>query len=75
MTCVKICVIGGLFLILEMRMAKSARLKTLTVKHSDLDTRIEQEMRNPLPDHLRISNLKKQKLLLKEEINQLSAVS
>ena len=75
MTCVKICVMCEVFLILEMRMAKSARLKTLTVKHSDLDTRIEQEMRNPLPDYLRISNLKKQKLLLKEEINQLSAVS
>ena len=54
-------------------MAKSARLKTLTGKHSDLDMRIEKEMRSPLPDHLRISNLKKQKLLLKEEINQLSA--
>lgn len=73
MTWVKICAKGDEFLILEMRMAKSARLKTLTVKHSDLDTRIEKEMRSPLPDHLRISNLKKQKLLLKEEIKQLSA--
>jgi len=56
-------------------MAKSARLNTLTVRHSDLDTRIEKEMRSPLPDHLRISALKKQKLLLKEEINQLSATA
>lgn len=54
-------------------MAKSARLDTLTVKHSELDIRIEEEMRSPLPDHLRISNLKRQKLSLKEEIKQLSA--
>jgi len=53
-------------------MAKSARLKTLTVKHSDLDNRIQVEMRSPLPDHLRISELKKQKLQLKDEIKQLS---
>jgi len=53
-------------------MAKSARLKTLNVKHSDLDTRIQVEMRSPLPDHLRISELKKQKLQLKDEIKQLS---
>jgi len=56
-------------------MIKSARLETLTVKHSDLDVRIEQEMRSPLPDHLRISDLKKQKLLLKEQISQLSATA
>lgn len=54
-------------------MAKSARLKTLTVRHTELDIRIEQEMRSPLPDHLQISDLKKQKLLLKDEIEQLSA--
>jgi len=53
-------------------MAKSARLRTLTVKHSDLDERIQTEMRSPLPDHLRISELKKQKLQLKDEIKQLS---
>jgi len=56
-------------------MAKSARLKTLTVRHTDLDTRIEEEMRSPLPDHLRISELKKQKLCLKEEIEHLSATA
>jgi len=56
-------------------MAKLARLKTLTVKHTELDTRIEKEMRSPLPDHLRISELKKRKLLIKEEITQLSATA
>ena len=50
-------------------MAKSARLETLTVKHSDLDAFIEKEMRSPSPDHLRISKLKKQKMRLKEEIH------
>ncbi len=53
-------------------MAKSARLETLTVKHSNLDNRIQAEMRSPLPDYLRISELKKQKLQLKDEINHLS---
>lgn len=56
-------------------MAKSARLKTLTVRHTELDIRIEQEMRSPLPDHLQISDLKKQKLLLKDEIEQLSTTA
>ena len=56
-------------------MAKSARLETLTNKHSNLDVVIEQEMRRPSPDYLRISELKKQKLLLKEEISQFSATA
>jgi len=56
-------------------MINSARLETLTIRHSDLDACIEKEMRSPLPDHLRISEFKKQKLLLKEEISQLSAIA
>ena len=54
-------------------MAKSARLDTLTVKHAELDARIKEEMRSLVPDHLRISDIKRQKLSLKEEIKQLSA--
>lgn len=54
-------------------MAISARLDTLTLKHLDLDTCIEEEMRSPLPDYLRISDLKRQKIRIKKEIIQLSA--
>jgi len=60
---------------MEKRMATSARLNTLTLKHTDLDFRIAEEMRSPLPDHLRISDLKKQKLLIKDELEQLSATA
>lgn len=56
-------------------MAVSARLKNLNVKHTDLDTQIQTEMRSPLPDTLRISQLKKEKLQLKDKIVQLSAPS
>ena len=56
-------------------MANSARLNTLTLKHTDLDFRIAEEMRSPLPDHLRISDLKKQKLLIKDQLEQLSATA
>jgi len=49
-------------------MAVSARLEQLSSKHLTLDMQIQQEMRSPLPDTLRISQLKKQKLQIKDEI-------
>ena len=52
-------------------MAVSARLETLNIKHLDLDMKLQAEMRSPMPDTLRISDLKKQKLQLKDEISLL----
>jgi hypothetical protein len=49
-------------------MAVSARLKQLSSKHVTLDMQIQQEMRSPIPDTLRISHLKKQKLHIKDMI-------
>lgn len=49
-------------------MAVSARLEQLSSKHITLDMQIQQEMRSPLPDTLRISQLKKQKLHIKDLI-------
>ena len=49
-------------------MAVSARLEQLSSKHLSLDMQIQQEMRSPLPDTLRISHLKKQKLQIKDMI-------
>ncbi len=49
-------------------MAVSARLEQLSSKHLTLDMQIQQEMRSPLPDTLRISQLKKQKLHIKDLI-------
>lgn len=53
-------------------MGEGVRLDNLLAKHSVLETKIRDELRHPLPDTLRISNLKKRKLQLKEEIQQLS---
>ncbi len=50
-------------------MAVSARLEQLSSKHLTLEKQIQQEMRSPLPDTLRISQLKKQKLQIKDMIN------
>jgi len=49
-------------------MALSAHLEQLNSKHASLEQEIQQEMRSPMPDQLRISRLKKQKLHLKDEM-------
>ncbi|RKQ69624.1 hypothetical protein DES40_2427 [Litorimonas taeanensis] len=49
-------------------MALSAHLEQLTSKHASLEQKIQNEMRSPLPDQFRISQLKKEKLHLKEEL-------
>jgi len=54
-------------------MAVSARLEQLSSKHTTLDMQIRQEMRSPSPDNLRISQLKKQKLHIKDTIKTFGA--
>ncbi|NNC37064.1 MAG: DUF465 domain-containing protein [Acidimicrobiales bacterium] len=49
-------------------MALSAHLKELNNKHVKLDEKIQKEMKHPMPDTLRIAELKKQKLHIKEKI-------
>lgn len=51
-------------------MALSAHLEKLNSKHASLEQEIQEEMRSPMPDQLRISQLKKQKLHLKDEMTQ-----
>lgn len=53
-------------------MSLSSHLQELQRKHQTLSERVEQEQRNPGSDALRIADLKKQKLRLKEEIMKLS---
>ncbi len=53
-------------------MAKSAHVKELIMKHSVLDVKIKNELKNPLPDTIRLIDLKKRKLYLKEKIENLS---
>ena len=52
-------------------MAVDARLRELGNRHSDLEAKIQRELRHPAHDPLHVSDLKKQKLRLKEEIHSL----
>jgi hypothetical protein len=56
-------------------MALEARLRELDTRHRKLDRTIEKEVNHPASDELRIAELKRQKLRLKEEIEGLRARS
>ena len=44
---------------------------SLHLKHAGLERRIEEEMNRPMPDNAVIQTLKKQKLRIKEQIEQM----
>lgn len=52
-------------------MAVEARIRELGSRHHALDEAIQDEMRRPAVDDLRLKELKRQKLKLKEEIENL----
>ena len=52
-------------------MSLFAHIEELTEKHHSLQRQIEDEMAHPLVDSLKISELKRKKLLLKEKIEKL----
>jgi hypothetical protein len=52
-------------------MAIEARIRELGLRHRSLDSMIEDEFRHPASDDLRLRQLKRQKLRLKEEIDAL----
>ena len=52
-------------------MALDARIRELGSRHQTLEAQIEDEMRRPYADDLRLKELKRQKLRLKEEIEAL----
>ncbi len=54
-------------------MSLSSHLQELKKKHQNLSDHVAVMQRSPATDDLEIANLKKQKLLLKEEITKLSA--
>jgi len=54
-------------------MSIEAHLVELTEKHHTLEAEIEQEMERPLADTLKITELKRQKLRIKEEIERLKS--
>lgn len=46
----------------------SAHLESLSAKHARIESWIANEMQRPMPDAMRVAQLKKEKLRLKEEI-------
>jgi hypothetical protein len=53
-------------------MSLSSHLQELRKKHQFLDQRVEEAQRGPATDDLQVTQLKKEKLRLKEEIFRLS---
>ena len=53
-------------------MSLNAHLQELRKKHQHLSDEVERAVRSPATDDLAITDLKKQKLRLKEEIERLS---
>jgi len=66
-------VTGALSQNMEECMAVLARLEQLSNKHTTLETQIRQELQNPLPDTLRIAQLKKEKLHIKDVLESYEA--
>jgi hypothetical protein len=52
-------------------MALDARIRELGSRHQALEAAIQDELRRPASDDLRLQELKKQKLKLKEELEAL----
>jgi hypothetical protein len=52
-------------------MAIEARIRELGVRHQSLERAIEDELRRPASDTIRLKDLKRQKLRLKEQIESL----
>ncbi|WP_118137502.1 YdcH family protein [Oceanicella sp. SM1341] len=53
-------------------MSLSSHISQLQKKHETLSERIEMEARSPSTDSLKLTELKREKLRLKEEISRLS---
>ena len=53
-------------------MATLDRIEALRRQHSTLEHRLDDETKRPLPDDGRLAELKRQKLRIKDEINDLA---
>jgi hypothetical protein len=51
--------------------SKEQRIQSLKAQHSELESALEEEEARPLPDSLAIASLKRKKLAIKDEIEQL----
>ncbi len=57
----------------EVLMAPDAHVTELSEKHRALEIQIETEMARPSVDNLKITRLKREKLLIKDELERLKA--
>lgn len=53
-------------------MTEDEQLSELRRKHAELEAELEREQKNPATDYLVITELKKKKLQVKEQISRLS---
>jgi len=53
-------------------MTMEDRVETLRARHARLEHEIDEEVHRPLPDSVHVTELKRQKLRIKEEITRLS---
>lgn len=51
-----------------LKMQLDARLEKLADKHASLEKAIDEEVHRPVPDNLHLSELKRRKLRIKDEI-------
>lgn len=49
-------------------MDQTSHLQTLTARHADLEERLRQERSRPAPDDVTITDIKRQKLRIKEQL-------
>lgn len=56
-------------------MAVEARLRELGARHQSLEKAIQDELRRPSADDLKLQELKRQKLKLKDELENLRAAA
>ena len=60
----------GTYLRMEEPMQTDERLDILNDQHATLERAIEEENLRPYPDDIRLSELKREKLRIKDEIHQ-----
>ncbi len=56
-------------------MDEAARIEQLSLKHQSIERIIEEELGHPAVDTIRIAELKKQKLRIKDEIRRIEAAA
>lgn len=54
-------------------MAQHGQIESLRAEHRQLEKKIEEEMQRPIPDTIRVQELKRLKLRVKDEIAKLSS--